>query len=1360
MAKGKVVITEDNLDAMEEALGLIRSEGVDTQPVSKVADPITLEYDKVFGTLKKFFPSLEGGEDLGGAILKVIEAACGSGGHGDLVFGLAGLAYNDRENFPKRLLKPLGEYLTTWVKKQEEYTEQIGEVVSLLFKLPIEKGKDLLTWLENHNEGYSCLLKILSCDETIELSYETIAWFFVNKSINSGEKGAFKDLPASVVKAFVDRAPKNLLWFVRNWLQLKQDQDQGKDKEVGYIIQKFLNKGEGWLDVNFVKWAWDQCEGIETFVINNSRRFYDITSFLKKAIDVPSRELFELIIKKSDNKAGVIKRALTHAIKQNKWEFANIIVEIGNSTDFELSGHPGLLKIIFEKGNTNSITTIIKKSDNKEILLVHALAHALRNSKNDLVDAIVTNESFTSITSDYVLFALKHLGIADKVKIRFIDLIIENSDKKADVLQVALDHAIEKKNWEIAKSVITKASSISASTYRHSNLMEMAFANDNDGEYIKLIIEKIAKKEVVLVYALAYALRNSKNDLVNFIVNNESFKSISGACVKSALEHIDIVDEVKIQFIRHIIEKSANKADVLRKALAYGIEQNNWEFAKSVITRASSISISTSRYDRLLKMAFTNDGEFIKTIIEKIADKNEDKEIVVVYSLAYALQNSREDIVNAIVTNKSFKSITSGYVRLGLGEIDDDNVKIRFIDLIIKNSDKTEGVLREALVYGIEKKNWEFAKSVITKASSIPPLYYQYEELIRMALDNDGEFIKTIIEKIADKDKESVLATALACAIKKNNWEVAKVVIDKASSISLTDEQYRALMEMAVGADDTEFIKLIIEKSRNKELVAQAALVYAIEENNWEVVKVVIDKASSIPLTDEQYIALMAMAFGADDTEFINRTIGKAKKHLYESTITKVLAYAINNKKEDIVLSILADENFNKLGDKRFSAVMNAMKMVTATAKDTSGLIKRCIYPFLEQLFIQPYGDKSEEAIIENLLMSIPSESEGAAGKIVSSLLVSVMKNNEITAERCGIVLKQLLKRGFIQTAKDIIFIQPYDDEREEKIIEKLLEPFTHKDNPREREIVVSLFVSVMENEKMTAERCGIVFKTLFKKGLSQAARAIIEKIKDKDDFITSILSKVRDYDKNITLETLVAGGVKKDKLIELAEKVGVDSSSIKDDPAPQDTPAVSAAAATPDVSVDTPLTRGVEDTPTADATDSPAVSAAATPAEDSESPASVVGDDTTPAEDSESPASVVGDDTTPAEDSESPASVVGDDTTLTRGVDTTPLTAPQVTTAGGAAAPGNDTSVSRSALLRGVPAAGLGAGLTAMGVYTAVLPPVFCVLSPLATVAMGACIFFIVGSLVSALYLGANATELAEQRYNREEEGGMSLSS
>jgi hypothetical protein len=1206
MAKGKVVITEDNLDAMEEALGLIRSEGVDTQPVSKVADPITLEYDKVFGTLKKFFPSLEGGEDLGGAILKVIEAACGSGGHGDLVFGLAGLAYNDRENFPKRLLKPLGEYLTTWVKKQEEYTEQIGEVVSLLFKLPIEKGKDLLTWLENHNEGYSCLLKILSCDETIELSYETIAWFFVNKSINSGEKGAFKDLPASVVKAFVDRAPKNLLWFVRNWLQLKQDQDQGKDKEVGYIIQKFLNKGEGWLDVNFVKWAWDQCEGIETFVINNSRRFYDITSFLKKAIDVPSRELFELIIKKSDNKAGVIKRALTHAIKQNKWEFANIIVEIGNSTDFELSGHPGLLKIIFEKGNTNSITTIIKKSDNKEILLVHALAHALRNSKNDLVDAIVTNESFTSITSDYVLFALKHLGIADKVKIRFIDLIIENSDKKADVLQVALDHAIEKKNWEIAKSVITKASSISASTYRHSNLMEMAFANDNDGEYIKLIIEKIAKKEVVLVYALAYALRNSKNDLVNFIV-----------------------------------------------------------------------------------------------------------------------------------TNKSFKSITSGYVRLGLGEIDDDNVKIRFIDFIIKNSDETEGVLRETLVYGIEKNNWEFAKSVITKASSIPTLYHQYEELIRMALDNDGEFIKTIIEKIADKDKESVLATALACAIKKNNWEVAKVVIDKASSISLTDEQYRALMEMAVGADDTEFIKLIIEKSRNKELVAQAALVYAIEENNWEVVKVVIDKASSIPLTDEQYIALMAMAFGADDTEFINRTIGKAKKHLYESTITKVLAYAINNKKEDIVLSILADENFNKLGDKRFSAVMNAMKMVTATAKDTSGLIKRCIYPFLEQLFIQPYGDKSEEAIIENLLMSIPSESEGAAGKIVSSLLVSVMKNNEITAERCGIVLKQLLKRGFIQTAKDIIFIQPYDDEREEKIIEKLLEPFTHKDNPREREIVVSLFVSVMENEKMTAERCGIVFKTLFKKGLSQAARAIIEKIKDKDDFITSILSKVRDYDKNITLETLVAGGVKKDKLIELAEKVGVDSSSIKDDPAPQDTPAVSAAAATPDVSVDTPLTRGVEDTPTADATDSPAVSAAATPAEDSESPASVVGDDTTP-----------------AEDSESPASVVGDDTTLTRGVDTTPLTAPQVTTAGGAAAPGNDTSVSRSALLRGVPAAGLGAGLTAMGVYTAVLPPVFCVLSPLATVAMGACIFFIVGSLVSALYLGANATELAEQRYNREEEG------
>jgi uncharacterized protein (DUF1778 family) len=1123
MAKGKVVITEDNLSTIEQALGLIRSEGVGAQPVgegvaqpvSKVADPITLKCDKVLEALKKFFPSLEGGKDLGGAILKVIKAACDSGGHGDLVFGLAGFFLDNLESVGNKLhlTQGLRGHLTEWVKNEKNNPEYyIDQAVLLSFRNPVAENdshfRRILKRLKGYDKDHSRLLEIIKKD--------SFPWRRINdvlRIVGGGYGAEYGEEDSDFSK-------------VIRW-SFKHEKASGRKNTIEF---------EGLLGIQGWLLKQEKIEDIRDIV----------ESFLDCVLMQGVSEEFQIW--------------LAEKVNLNRQD--NLIEKIFKNSDYHLDS---LCLLACKFKDTDFIASIVEKSKDKQSVLVKALAYALnQNDNDDFVDAIVTNESFKSISGACVKSALEHIDIVDNVKIRFIDLIIKNSDKTADVLLYALAYALQNSKEDLVNAIVNNDSFKSISGVS----VESALRGIDDNikmQFISHIVEKSSNKEDVLVYALAYAIRNDKDDLVNFIVNNDSFKSISGASVKSALEGKYLFGDEKVKFIKHIIEKSANKADVLRKALAYGIEQNNWEFAKVVIDKASSISLTDEQYRALMEMAIgNNDKESIKAIIEKSADK--------------------------------------------------------------------EDVLRKALLCVVKEKKWEFAEFAIPGA--------RFTSL-------SGKELDELITK----------------AFQWNEIEFFKFIIDKASSISLTDEQYRALMEMVFANDnDGEYIKLIIEKCiKISDENLGLTLDKAIEENNWEVAKVVIDKASSISLTDEQYIALMEMVVGADDTEFINLTIGKAKKHLYESTITKVLACAINNKKEVIVRSILAGESFEKLGDKRFSAVMNAMKMVTATAKDTSGLIKRCIYPFLEQLFIQPYGDKSEEEIIENLLMSIPSESEGAAGEIVSSLLVSVM-----------------------------------------------------------------------ENEKITAERCGIVFKTLFKKGLSQAARDIIEKIKDKDDFITSILSKVRDYDKNITLETLVAGGVKKDKLIELAEKVGVDSSSIKDDPAPQDTPAAGAAATPAEdseslasvVGDDTTLTRGVEDTPTADATDSPAVSAAATP----------------------------------AEDSESPASVVGDDTTLDVSVDTTPLTTPQDTPTADATAPGNDTSVSRSALLRGVPAAGLGAGLTAMGVYTAVLPPVFCVLSPLATVAMGACIFFMVGSLVSALYLGANATELAEQRYNREE--GVSLSS
>jgi hypothetical protein len=1204
--------------------------------------------------------------------------------------------------------------------------------------------------------------------------------------------------------------------------------DGVKRQFISHIIEKSENKGN--VLVYALAYALQNAEDDLVNAIVTNESFKSISgACVKSALERIYTDNDELkiqfighIIEKSSNKEDVLVYALAYAILNDKGGLVNFIVN--NESFKSISGVcvKSALELIYiadEELKIRFIDHIIEKSANKEYVLVCALAYSLHYHKGCLVDFIVNKDSFKSISGVCIKSALELID-SDKGKIQFFDHIIEKSANKEDVLLGALGHVIEKKgwgvarstilhakfksldkeecgelitkafkgnkidffkliiekyietgdlgqilykaieekNWEVAKVVITQDSSISLVDYKRKILIEMALDNDNNSnnkEFIKTIIEKSANKEYVLREALDYAIKKKNWEVAKVVITQDSSISLVDykrkILIEMALDNDN--NSSNKEFIKTIIEKSANKEDVLREALDYAIKKKNWEVANVVIDEASSISLTNQGYRTLIEMALGNDNNSNNTnkkSIETIIEKSKSKALVAQEALAYAIEENNWEFAKVVIDKASSISLTDEqYIALIEMAFDNDNDNDNnnnnnnnkeSIKTIIEKSRNKEDVLRKALAYAIEEKNWEVAKIAIVAANfryRTPDGTFEFlrenecGELITKAFEgSEIDFLKLIIEK--SKNKEHVVQEVLTDAIGKEDWEVAKVVIDEAISIPLFDYQYKELIRMALDNDNNgnnkEFIKTIIEKSkRNKALVAQEVLDYAIKKKNWEVAKDICESTYiDLGSLGKQVESLLEMAVGADDTEIIKLIIGS---HTTAASykIKKALAYAINNKKEDIVLSILADENFNKLGDKRFSVVMQAMKMITALEEDKSDLIKRCIYPVLKEFFIRSYDDKSEEAIIGNLLMSIPSESEGAAGEIVSSLLVSVMENEEITAERCGIVLKQLLKRGFIQTAKDIIFIQPYDDKSEEKIIEKLLEPFIYTNCLNKREIVVSLFVSVMENEKMTAERCGIVFKTLFKKGLSQAARAIIEKIKDKDDFITSILSKVCDYDKNIALYTLLAGGVEKDKLlaggvekdklIELAKKVDVDSSIIKDDPA-------------------------LQDTPTADATDSPAVSAAATPAEDSESPASVVGDDTTPAEDSESPASVVGDDTTPALSAAAT------------------LTTPQGTTADGAAAPGNDTSVSRSALLRGVPAAGLGAGLTAMGVYTAVLPPVFCVLSPLATVAMGACIFFMVGSLVSALYLGANATELAEQRYNREEEGGMSLSS
>jgi uncharacterized protein (DUF1778 family) len=1265
MAKGKVVITEDNLGAMEEALGLIRSEGVVAQPVSKVADPITLEYDKVFGTLKGFFPDLEVGKRLGNAILKVIKAACDSGGHGDLVFGLAGFCLDNPSSVGSdlTLTQSLREHLTKWVENEENNPEYyIDQAVLLSFRNPVvENGSHfrcILKRLKDYDKDHSRLLEIIKKD--------SFPWNRVGEVLRivGGSYGAEYDEEDSDSPKVIDSDfSKVISWFFEH-------------KNAMEATNKSLTRTNYNAKIGIEEWLLKQEE------IKNIRGIVELflDCFLMQGVS----EEFQIWL----------------AEKVNLNCQYNLIKERFENRDCHLDS---LCLLACKFKDKDFIASIVEKSSNKEDVLVKALAYALQNSKKDLVNAIVNNESFKSISGVSVESALR--GIDDNIKMQFISHIVEKSSNKEDVLVYALAYALQNSKKDLVNAIVNNESFKSISGVS----VESALRGIDDNikmQFISHIVEKSSNKEDVLVYALAYAIRNDKDDLVNVIVNNESFKSISGASVKSALEGTYLFGDKKVEFIKHIIEKSANKEDVLQKALLCMVKTKEWKFAEFAIPVATFKSLSGEEPDELItKASQWSEIDFFKFIIEKCI-KTDNLGLI----LDKAIEEKGWEFAKSVITRASSISLTDeqyiALMEMALGNNDKESIKT----IIEKSADK-EDVLRKALLCMVKGKKWEFAefaipgarftslsgkeldelitkafqwneieffKFIIDKASSISLTDEQYRALMEMvfANDNDGEYIKLIIEKCIKISDEN-LGLILDKAIKENNWEVAKSVITKDSFRPLNYDQYIALITMLLANNDKESIKTIIEKGRVKKIVAQDLLAHALEKKNWEVAKDIC-KSNYGLVFDQQSNILLEMAVGAGDTDFINLTIGKAKKYLYESTITKVLAYAINNKKEVIVRSILAVESFEKLGDKRFSAVMNAMKMITAPAKDKNDLIEGYIYPVLKEFFIRSYDVEREEEIIENLLMSIPSESEGAAGKIVSSLLVSVVKNNEITAERCGIVLRVLiLTRGLIQTAK-----------------------------------------------------------------------GIIQEIKDKDDFITSILSKAHCSGHDMILYTLVAGGVKKDKLIELAKKVGVDSSRIKDDPAPQDNSAAGAAATSAEdseslasvVGDDTTLTRGVEDTPTADATDSPAVSAAATPAEDSESPASVVGDDTTPAEDSESPASVVGDDTTPALSAAAT------------------LTAPQVTTAGGAAAPGNDTSVSRSALLRGVPAAGLGAGLTAMGVYTAVLPPVFCVLSPLATVAMGACIFFMVGSLVSALYLGANATELAEQRYNREE--GVSLSS
>ncbi|WP_342257708.1 ankyrin repeat domain-containing protein [Spiroplasma endosymbiont of Nomada ruficornis] len=320
-----------------------------------------------------------------------------------------------------------------------------------------------------------------------------------------------------------------------------------------------------------------------------------------------------------------------------------------------------------------------------------------------------------------------------------------------------------------------------------------------------------------------FHFNNFKNKIQNI---NESILWNKEQKLKNFFEHKNINDCL---IKNNEKNEKYNKNEPLVFLLHYAVDNGYFEIVEYLLQHGAYVNLKDINGCTPLQIAVANsdnDIEIVKLLIENGADINAQDENNCTI-LDYAFNNNRIEIIKEI---------------LKYDNINDINKK-KYIDILLIYFSKYNDILSFRWL----NENFKINANIEDKKSRYTPLQIAVK-------NNNIEMVKLLLENHADIDAQDVDGcTPLHLVVECNNIEMVKLLLENHADVNLKDINGCTPLHWAVECNNIEIVKLFIENGADinaQDETLATTLYLSIYTKNIEMVKLLLENGADPNIKD------------------------------------------------------------------------------------------------------------------------------------------------------------------------------------------------------------------------------------------------------------------------------------------------------------------------------------------------------------------------------------------------------------------------------------------------------------------------------------------------------------------------------